>query len=495
MLFYMPVSKLHSKKKKWLVLLPILAVMQSCVFSDGLDDEIKSSPELTSSWVKPNDPQEKIGKGEHPLVLAKYGGEYRNKEVEKLLAIITGRLVEVSQDKGRVYKITILDTPRVNAFALPGGYLYVTRGLLALANDFSELAAVISHEMAHVSANHAILRRDKQSSTNVGEEVVSEVLGDSIAGRVALAANQLRLADFSKDQELQADAIGIRMLGKAGFDPHAASRFLETMQDFQGLSSSDNPQFSSQVFLSSHPSTPARINLAKKHARFFNAPGTVKAERARYLKGIDGMLFGDSSDEGFVRENRFSHVGLGITFVATPNTEINNQSTSVVISGPGSLATRFDAAVIGKRQSLTNYLNSGWVKGIDETSIVEGSINGLPSATASARGGEWDFVIRVIQVDRQVYRFITAGPFENPMIETTSNAIAQSFRLMSQSEKDSLKPLRIKAITVGPSDSLASLAKKMKVDRNQLKTLQVLNGLKPGEIPQVGEQLKIISGG
>ena len=283
-------------------LLVITTVLQACTLTNTIDEAAPSS--FSSSLVRPDDQQQEIGQREHPVVVAKYGGEYRNKEAETLLAIIVGRLIAASDDKNQIYKITILNSPKVNAFALPGGYLYVTRGLLALANDTAELAGVIAHEMAHVSANHSILRNQKQSSTDVGNQVVSEVLGNNIAGRVALAANQLRLADFSKDQELQADALGIRTLGTAGYDAHAAARFLDTMQAYKSLETGDGSQFSDTSFLSSHPTTPQRVELAKRHARFFGAPGTGEADRARYLKGIDGLLYGDSAEEGFVRGNR-----------------------------------------------------------------------------------------------------------------------------------------------------------------------------------------------
>ena len=185
--------------------------------------------------MRPEDPQEQIGAREHPLVVAKYGGEYQNAKAERLLALIVGKLVAVSNDPGRVYRVTILNSPNVNAFALPGGYLYITRGLLALANDSAEMAAVIAHEMAHVSANHAILRQEKKASTQLGERVVTEVLGDSNSARVALAANQLKLSEFSREQEFQADAVGIRLTGKAGFDPFAGARFLETLHAFRTI--------------------------------------------------------------------------------------------------------------------------------------------------------------------------------------------------------------------------------------------------------------------
>ena len=122
--------------------LVLLGLIQGCTLSESIDEAAPNS--FSSSFVKPDDAQSKIGEKEHPVVLAKYGGEYRNKEAETLVAIIVGRLVAASEDKQQIYKITLLNTPKVNAFALPGGYLYVTRGLLSLANDTSELAAVIA---------------------------------------------------------------------------------------------------------------------------------------------------------------------------------------------------------------------------------------------------------------------------------------------------------------------------------------------------------------
>lgn len=469
-----------------------LGFLQACTLTDAVDDGKPKS--FSSSFVRSDDAQNKIGQKEHPIVLAKYGGEYRNKEAEALLAIIAGRLVAASEDKQQIYKITILNTPKVNAFALPGGYLYVTRGLLALANDTSELAAVISHEMAHVASNHAILRNQKQSSTDVGSQVVTEVLGEgNIAGRVALAANQLKLADFSKDQELQADAIGIRILGNAGFDAHGAPRFLETMQAYRNLTTGGDSRLADLAFLSSHPATPERVELAKRHARFFGGPGTGEADRERYLRGIDGILYGDSAEEGFVRDNQFSHLGLGITFLAPKGSKIENQATAVVVTSPDDLATRFDAAVLPSGMSLTNYLKSGWVKGLDEASIQEEQLNGLPSAWGMALGGNWRFVVRVIQVDRQVYRFITAGPLNSITLEPQARSVAGTFRRLSDREIAAMQPLKIDIITVQSGETLAALAGKMKGVSNGLRTFQVLNGLTAGQIPAVGSKVKIVS--
>ena len=279
-------------------------LLTACV---NLGTGVGEADGLTSSWVRPEDPQEAVGRKEHPLVLAKYGGEYSNPNAEKMLAVIVGKLVAVSENPARVYKVTLLNSPQVNAFALPGGYLYVTRGLLALANDSSELAAVLAHEMAHVSANHALTRQQRANSTAVSQKVVSDVLNDSIAGQVALAANQLRFYRFSQEQELQADTIGIRLIGRAGYDPYAAERFLRTMSSLEVFQGNEMGFNAADELTSTHPSTPKRIELARKQARFFGGPGIGDRGKERYHTGIDGLLFGDSPEEGFVRGSTFSH--------------------------------------------------------------------------------------------------------------------------------------------------------------------------------------------
>lgn len=467
--------------------------LSGCSVVSGLES-VKQEPTLSASFVRPDDPQEAIGQREHPLVLAKYGGEYRNPAAEEALALIVGRLVAVSEDPARIYKVTILDSPKVNAFALPGGFLYLTRGLLALANDSSEIAAVIAHEMAHVSSNHAILRQRKATDVQVGEEVVHEVLGDSVAARVALAANQLKLADFSREQELQADAIGIRMIGRSGFDPYAAARFLETMQAYQAFTAGTSGEFEDVTFLSSHPTTPRRIELARMHARFFGAPGIGERQRDRWLAGIDGLLFGDTAEEGFVRGRSFSHAALGITFTAPEGSRVENQPKAVIVTGPGEAATRFDAAVIGRWQSLPQYLESGWINGLVPGSITEGkTASGLAFAAADAQADGWKFRIKVIQIGSQVYRFITALPATGGSPFGISEAITGSFRQLNDAEKRALSPLKVRVVRMQPGETLGTYARKMRSGGDSMQLLRLINGLAAGEVPEAGSRIKIVT--
>lgn len=223
-----------------------------------------SNPQIVEE-VQKNDPRAQLGAREHPRIVASYGGEYRDAKTERLVARITGALTAVSENPQQSYRITILNSPAINAFALPGGYLYVTRGLLALANDASEVAAVLSHEMAHVTANHGIQRQQREEAEVIASRVVSEVLSSDLAGKQALARGKLRLAAFSRNQELQADVIGVRMLGEAGYDPYAAARFLDSMAAYSRFSAVDPEADQSLDFLSSHPNAPQRVDLARRH--------------------------------------------------------------------------------------------------------------------------------------------------------------------------------------------------------------------------------------
>ena len=152
---------------------------------------------------------ETTASAEHKRMVALFGGEYRDPALERYLDGILAKFAGTDELAGKTYKVTILNTPIVNAFALPSGDIFVTRGLLALANDSSEVAAVIAHEMGHVIANHGILRQEKEAETAIAGRVASEVLHNESASREEELRGKLRLAQFSRNQELQADAIGI----------------------------------------------------------------------------------------------------------------------------------------------------------------------------------------------------------------------------------------------------------------------------------------------
>lgn len=447
---------------------------------------------LSLDVLRAKDPQSKIGAKGHPKVLAANGGAYESQKLDEMLAVIVGRLITHSNDPDRVFEITVLDSASVNAFALPGGYLYVTRGLLSLANDASEVAAVLAHEMAHVSSNHGILRNRQAQAVTLADRVTSEVVTNPVVAKVAKASTERRLAAFSQNQELQADAVGIKTLGESGFDPFAAARFLVSMDRYSAWNSTLNN--GADDMSSTHPSTPRRIELARRHARTIGPPGTGIRDRERYLAGIDGLIFGERGDGGMIRDKRFSHKKLGFTFAVPDGFELINRDDAVLASGPGEMAVRFDAEkkTFGQTSPI-RYLQSGWVNGLIESSVKSLKINGLQAATAMALAGDWQFVVTVIDFDRRFYRFIMAAPKTARNVEPISRSISGSFRKMSQADRAALKPLRLKIVKVGPGDTVANLARRMKGVSRKTELFRSLNGLGKGQRPQPGTQVKLVA--
>ena len=452
-----------------------------------------SNRPITVDNVAANSKLAELAKAQHPRILATYGGEYSDPKLERMVAKVVGSLTTVSANPTQTYRITILNSPNVNAFALPGGYLYITRGLLALANDSAELAAVVAHEMGHVTANHGLQRQQKEAEEVLATKVVSDVLGDSPTAKAALIRGKLRMAQFSRNQELEADAIGIKSVGEAGYDPYAAGRFLQSMSAYADFRSISGATDASLDFLATHPNTPQRIELAQRHAREFGQPGVGTVDRNSFLAGIDGLLYGDTPEEGYVRGNTFLHPRLGVSFSVPDGFVIDNTAAAVTATGPGDMAVRFDGVSIDKGRSLPDYIRSGWVAGLDDASVREETIDGNEAATAKARADGWQFDIAVIRANGQVYRLLTAAPIASKALDAVARSVSGSFRVLSAAEKAALKPLHIRVVTVQPGQTIGSLSAMMVGVDRKLDLFLVLNAMSPGASVSVGEKVKIVT--
>jgi predicted Zn-dependent protease len=265
------------------------------------------------------DPEEDaIGAREHPRIVASYGGIYQDRPAEIMLARIVGRLLAAADQPNTAFTVTILDTPEVNAFALPGGYVYVTRGILALASDTSELAAVLAHEIAHVTLRHARARTNRVRTTEIVDKVVTGVFGGDTSTDQSSNRARLSLAAFSQQQELSADKEGIRIAGKAGYDPHAAARFLGAMSRFATFSAGTSEQ--GDDFLSSHPSTPDRIQKAIENARASSSGPQGPGKRIAGLHGGNrGTVVRRQPSQGAIVGKRYIQPAQKFTFIVPDN--------------------------------------------------------------------------------------------------------------------------------------------------------------------------------
>jgi predicted Zn-dependent protease len=454
-------------------------------------------PQVSTKPPKPAVVQTPAAEKEHERILASYGGSYDDPRLEALISRTVERLVAVSERPDLAYKVTILNSGAVNAFALPTGQLYVTRGLVALASDTSELASVLSHEMAHVLAKHASIREEQARQAAVVTRVVSDMgTNDPDLTALALAKSKLTMASFSRAQEFEADGIGVGISARAHFDPFGASRFLAAMERNAALKATRTPlDPRTQDFLSSHPATPERVQNAQANARQYATPagGSGERDRETYLAAIDGIVYGEDPSEGFVRGRRFLHPKLGFTFQAPDAFSLDNTAQAVIgVRDGGNQAMRFDVVRVPSEQSLGDYLNSGWMENVDRTTTEEITINGFPAATALARGDQWQFRVYALRFGSDVYRFIFAAKQKTGESERNARETVNSFRRLTLAEIQAARPLRLKVITVQPGDTVESISHRMSGVDRPLERFRVMNGLDASAQVKARDRVKIV---
>ncbi|MCC0003311.1 MAG: M48 family metalloprotease [Methylobacteriaceae bacterium] len=430
---------------------------------------------------------------EHKRLVAQFGGEYRWPAAEHYLNAILARLAAASETPTTPYRVTILNTPVVNAFALPSGNLYVSRGLLELANDSSEIAAVMAHEIGHVTARHAAARAEREKRAAVIAEAAAVIQSRQKSEEVE-NTQRLSFASFSRHQEIDADRIGINVIARAGYDPYGAARFLTSLGRSTALRAELLGQKSPATpnILATHPSTPQRVALATKAAREIGAPGVGVSDRAGYLAAINGMEFGEDPADGLVRGRRFLQPRLRFMFTAPEGFLLDNTARALLGKAAGGAeALRLDSVPGSSATSLESYLASGWLDGLLRSSIRAGEVNGMPAAFGVARAGEWNFQVAVIRMNGDIYRLMFAARALNDETTRKFDEAIQSFRSITAEEAARITPQKLVVVRAGPGDTVDSLARRMATER-PLETFLLLNGLTPGAAARQDEYFKIV---
>lgn len=474
-------------------------LLVGCV-TDPLSTE-KAQPQSASAVTLPpalprTTALDAIAAREHQRIVTSFGGEYRAPAAIALLRDILERLARATERPNERYSITLLNSPVVNAFALPNGNVYITRGLLVLANDTAEIASVLAHEMAHVITRHAVDRQELERTAQLVNRVRSDVLQDQAAAKVLNAQGRVSIAAFSRQQELEADALSVRIIARAGFDPYGATRFLDSLGRTTAIRAAMLGIGTSAQNLditATHPSAPERIQLATLSARQIGAPGVGEADRNRYLATLQGVTFADDSRQGFVRGQSFSHPRLGITFTAPEGFVLENGSEAVLgVSPEGGRAVRFDQAKVDPSVPLERYVDSGLIEGAAATGIETLTINGLPAATSLSVADGWTYRIFAFRAGQQTYRLTFAARAMTPELDAAFRASAQTFRRLATAEGASLRPLRVALVTAASGDTAETLAQRMAIDEPKLERFRVLNGLQVSDRVFAGQRYKII---
>ena len=285
-----------------------------------------------------------IGAEEHPKLVAQFGGVYDEPEIGSYVASIGGRLAAHSERADLAFRFTVLNTPIVNAFALPGGYIYVSRGLLALANSEAELASVLAHEIGHVTARHTAHRYNRSIMLGLGTTLFGAVMGNDLASRMAELGSAAYLKGFSRNQEHHADELGIRYMVATGYDARASVSFLKTLSADDTLAQKilgrKNPHEGLSGIFATHPRTAERV------ARTAAATPADKAAprlRQRYLEKIEGLIYGDDPAHGLIRDRKFHHPKLGFSFTVPKGFRLRNSPEAVFAFDKHGAKIRFDS--------------------------------------------------------------------------------------------------------------------------------------------------------
>lgn len=473
-----------------------MSSLPACVSQTGSPASAQGATQSISAADK------KQGAEAHPQLLQEFGGAMTGAQatyvetVGKNIAIQSG----LSNARGD-FTVTLLNSPVNNAFAIPGGYVYVTRQLAALMNNEAELAGVLGHEVGHVAARHAA-KRESQATRNsllgaLGSILSGALLDNSALGQLGQqifsTGSQLLTLKYSRGQETEADNLGITYLQRAGYDPRAMSTVLQSLANQNALDASVKGT-TNQVpeWASTHPDPASRVRAALTRA----GNTTGRTNRDTFLAGINGLTYGDDPAQGIVDGSSFVHPALRLAFRAPNGFYLVNGTRAVSISGQSGKGEFSTAAYSG---NLESYVRSVFSKLSSQQQLAPATlerttVNGIPAVYGAARvnsgNGQVDVVVFAYEFGpQQAYHFTTISQAGQA---SQFDTMFRSIRRISATEASAVKPRRLSVVTVKSGDTVESLAKRMAYTDQPLQRFLVLNGINASSKLTVGQKLKLV---
>lgn len=445
----------------------------------------------------------------HQQVLQEYGA-VKDARVQAYVNNLGQRLARLSHRQQLPWHFTVLDSPEINAFALPGGYVYVTRGIMAYLQNEADLAGVVGHEIGHVTARHGAQRATRQQDAGLGVLAASvlgvmlESQGVSGAGRLASDLSQTvasgYIASYSRDQELQADSLGAEYLARTAFDPRNMVNVINSLKSQERFAADQaraagRSAPASGGWLSSHPSNDQRLQqisqLATQHKGNY-----VDEGRSRYLQAIAGMAFGESAEQGLTRGQHFYHTDLGIAITAPAGWQIQNEPSQLALFN----AARDAALMIQVAPPKAGATHDEVIRNLLKPSqgrTERFTINGLQAtryigSRATNQGQQALEATLVTGPKGAVYVLIPVAK-NAAALQQARTALAQalgSFRAMTGQDRAAARPWTLR-IASYPAGGFAQLARSSPLPQAEAQ-LRLLNGFYGGGEPRVGQVVKVV---
>jgi predicted Zn-dependent protease len=437
-----------------------------------------------------------LGKQTDVQVRKQYG-VYEDQKLNAYLHDMCQRLAKVSHRPNLPYKFEMVDASAVNAFAVPGGYVYFTRGILASLNNEAELAGVMGHEIGHITARHSAQQYSRAQLAQFGLVVGGLFLPDLVSGVAQLGVGMLFLS-FSRDNERQADELGVEYASKAGYDAKELAAFFETLERMNpGSDRSGLPGW-----FSTHPSPDDRVVAVRREAKEWQQKlgmSRPTVNREAYLRHIDGLVYGDDPRQGYVEEGSFYHPDMKFQFPVPAAWKVNNTHSQVqimnenkdggIIFSVASAASPKDAAAKFTQANRASVLASD--------SIV---VNTFPAqrVVCDVRGqsGTIRVVSYFIQKDKGIYYF---HGLSNPSVfDKHLNVFERTmkgFKELTEPKRLNVKPDRIRLRTTKSSGTAESGFRALGVPKEDLDDMALLNGMDLKENLPANTLVKVIEKG
>ena len=436
----------------------------------------------------------------NPQLLAEFGGKYDGpqaayvEQVGKRVAVQSG-LSNAQND----FTVALLNSPVENAFAIPGGYVYVTRQLMALMNSEAELASVMGHEVGHVAARHSAARNRTSSIGGLLSGVVGAVAGNGAIGQLlgagARQAAGLYTLKYGRDQEYAADGLGVRYITAAGYTPYAASEMLAQLNDSTGLQAqiAGRDANATPSWASTHPNGADRIRRARALAQATGKPDAGPTQDIAFLRRLDGLRYDDDPAQGVIDGQTFRHPAMRVRFTAPAGYTIANGTDAVTVSGTaGQAQFRTAPATSDLSSFITQRFSSLGASAAGE--VRTGSANGVPFAYstvgASANGRAVDATIVAYRFPSATYSFTLVTQRGAGIGGFAS--LVESVAPLSASEAAAVKGKRIRIATVKAGDTVDTLARQMAYSSYQRERFLTLNGLDDDALLTPGMLVKLV---